>query len=84
MIFGPPEGRLLLQVDDRVEVLDADGTRRVLGDDLFALDYALTLLFVDSTTLETVGAIEFLDVSLTDWGHSPTARSCSAPQVSSA
>jgi hypothetical protein len=30
--------------------------------------YALMLSFVDPTTLETVGAIEFLDVSLTDWG----------------
>lgn len=35
---APPEGTLLLQILDRVEVLDRDGVRRVLGDDLFALD----------------------------------------------
>lgn len=35
---APPEGKLLLQIFDRVEVLDRDGTRRVLGDDLVALD----------------------------------------------
>jgi DNA-binding beta-propeller fold protein YncE len=35
---APPEGRLLLQVSDRVEVLDRDGTLQVLGDDLVALD----------------------------------------------
>jgi len=35
---APPEGRLLLQILDRVEVLNRDGTQRVLGDDLVALD----------------------------------------------
>lgn len=35
---APPEGTLLLQVADRVEVVASDGTRRVLGDGLIALD----------------------------------------------
>ena len=38
VMSAPPEGKLLLEISDRVEVLDRDGTLRVLGDDLFALD----------------------------------------------
>jgi hypothetical protein len=81
MISAPPEGRLLLQVDDRVEVLDADGTRRVLGDELFALDLSpegSMALVATHPESEGVGA-ELMSVDLASGEHSTIATTRAAP-----
>lgn len=81
MISAPPEGKLLLQVDDRAEVLDADGTRRVLGDDLFALDLSpdgSMALVATHPESEGVGA-ELTSVDLASGERSTIAATGAAP-----
>jgi DNA-binding beta-propeller fold protein YncE len=78
---APPEGRLLLQVSDRVEVLDRDGRLQVLGDDLIALglapDGSLALVSTKPTS-DNVGA-ELLTIDLASGERSAIAMTDAVP-----
>lgn len=80
-ISAPPEGRLLLQVADRVEVIDEDGTRQVLGDRLFALDLSPDgSMALVATNPESDGAsAELLTVDLARGERSTIATTGAVP-----
>ncbi|MGH2819995.1 MAG: TolB family protein [Actinomycetota bacterium] len=76
-----PEGKLLLQIADRVEVLDRDGTRRVLGDDLFALDLSPdgSLALVSTMPGDDGAGTELLTIDLASGERSTITATGAAP-----
>jgi len=78
---APPEGKLLLQVSDRVEVLDRDGWLQVLGDDLIALDLSPdgSLALVSTKPKSDNGGAELLTIDLESGERSTIAMTDAVP-----
>jgi hypothetical protein len=78
---APPEGKLLLQVSDRIEVLDRDGRLQVLGDDLIALDQSPdgSLALVSTKPKSNNGGAELFTIDLANGERSTIAMTGDVP-----